>query len=354
MTPGTKLGPYEIQTPIGEGGMGEVYRARDTKLKREVALKVLPEVFARDPGRMIRFQREAEVPASLNHSNIAHIYGVEECALAMELVEGETLAGPLPIETALNYAKQIAEALEYAHERGVIHRDLKPANVKITPDGVVKLLDFGLAKATEDPAAFADASNSPTLTLGATSVGVIMGTAAYMSPEQASGKIADRRSDIWSFGAVLYEMLSGKQPFAGESVSDTLASVLKVDPDWSVLPKGTPASILKLMRRCLTKDRKQRLQAIGEARIVLENPAGEDPAPVATARSRPQVGWVIPTLFAVISVALAFVAWKHLREEPPRIARLFFPLPEREMFGVGSPPATAVSPDGQRIAYEAL
>src|SRR5262252_8351346 len=283
MTPGTKLGPYEIQTLIGKGGMGEVYRARDTKLKREVAIKVLPEVFARDPGRMIRFQREAEVLASLNHPNIAHIYGVEDCALAMELVEGETLAGPLPIETALNYAKQIAEALEYAHERGVIHRDLKPANVKITPDGVVKLLDFGLAKAvsganasatarshqeTEDPAAPGDASNSPTLTLGATSVGVIMGTAAYMSPEQAGGKVVDRRSDIWSFGAVLYEMLSGTQTFAGESVSDTLASVLKVDPDWSAMPKDTPVSILKLMQRCLTKDRKRRLQAIGEARIV--------------------------------------------------------------------------------------
>src|SRR5215468_4448255 len=240
MTPGTKLGPYEIQTPIGKGGMGEVYRARDTRLKREVALKVLPEAFARDPGRMIRFQREAEVLASLNHPNIAHIYGVEDCALAMELVEGETLAGPLPIETALHYAKQIAEALEYAHERGVIHRDLKPANVKITPDGVVKLLDFGLAKATEEPAAFTDAANSPTLTLGGTSVGVIMGTAAYMSPEQASGKIVDRRSDIWSFGAVLYEMLCGKQTFAGESVSDTLASVLKVEPDWNALPKDTP------------------------------------------------------------------------------------------------------------------
>src|SRR5215470_14639176 len=249
MTPGTKFGSYKITAPIGKGGMGEVYRARDTKLKREVALKILPEAFARDPGRMTRFQREAEVLASLNHPNIAHVYGVEECALAMELVEGETLAGPLPIETALTYAKQIAEALEYAHDRGVIHRDLKPANVKITAEGVVKLLDFGLAKATEDPAAAADVSNSPTLTLGATSVGVILGTAAYMSPEQASGKIADRRSDIWSFGVVLYEMLSGKQTFGGESVSDTLASVLKLDPAWSAVPQDIPASILKLVRR---------------------------------------------------------------------------------------------------------
>src|SRR5262245_44690404 len=348
--PGTKLGHYEVGALIGAGGMGEVYRARDTKLKRDVAIKVLPHSFADDPARMARFQREAEVLASLNHPNIATIHGVEEGALAMELVEGETLSGPLPLETALNYGRQIAEALEYAHERGVIHRDLKPANIKITPDGIVKLLDFGLAKATEDPATPLDPSNSPTLTLGATRVGVIIGTAAYMSPEQASGKAADRRSDIWSFGAVLFEMLSGKQVFAGESVSDTLASVLKLDPDWSALPKNTPTSILKLMRRCLTKDRKQRLQAIGEARIVLENPAGEDPAPVATARSQLQFGWVILALFAVISVALGFAALKHLREEPPRVAKLFFPLPERETYGPGSFPATAVSPDGQRIA----
>jgi serine/threonine protein kinase len=224
--PGTKLGHYEVGALIGVGGMGEVYRARDTKLKRDVAIKVLPDSFADDPDRMLRFQREAEVLASLNHPNIATIHGVEDGALAMELVEGETLAGPLPLETALNYAKQIAEALEYAHDRGVIHRDLKPANIKITPDGIVKLLDFGLAKATEDPATPVDSSNSPTLTLGATRVGVIIGTAAYMSPEQASGKAADRRSDIWSFGAVLFEMLTGKQAFAGESISDTLASVL--------------------------------------------------------------------------------------------------------------------------------
>src|SRR5215467_8288315 len=224
--------------------MGEVYRARDLKLKRAVALKVLPEAFASDPSRMLRFQREAEVLASLNHPNIAHIYGVEEQALVMELVEGETLSGPLPIETAIQYARQIAEALEYAHERGVIHRDLKPANIKMTTEGTIKLLDFGLAKATEDPAsASEDPSNSPTLTLGATSVGVIMGTAAYMSPEQAIGKPADRRADIWSFGAMLYEMLSGKKAFEGESVSDTLASVIKLEPDWSALPQDTPASI---------------------------------------------------------------------------------------------------------------
>src|SRR5499425_1681842 len=202
---GTRLGSLEITALLGKGGMGEVYRARDTKLKRDVAIKILPEGFSRDADRVSRFQREAEVLASLNHPNIAHIYGVEDCALAMELVEVETLAGPLPIETALNYAKQIAEALEYAHERGVIHRDLKPANVKITPDGVVKLLDFGLAKAfSETPeAASLDSENSPTVTLGATVAGTVMGTAAYMSPEQAKGKRVDKRADIWSWGVVL-------------------------------------------------------------------------------------------------------------------------------------------------------
>jgi serine/threonine-protein kinase len=233
---GTRLGLYEILAPIGAGGMGEVYRARDTKLKRDVALKILPDVFAGNTERMARFQREAEVLASLNHPHIATIYGVEERALAMELVDGQTLTGPLPLETALDYAKQMAEALEYAHDRGVVHRDLKPANVKITPEGTVKLLDFGLAKAPDDPRVPSNASDSPTTTIGATGLGVILGTAAYMSPEQAAGKVVDRRSDIWSFGAALYEMLSGKAAFAGESLSDTLASVLKLDPDWNALP----------------------------------------------------------------------------------------------------------------------
>src|SRR5690242_3720289 len=251
---GDKLGPYEIIEPIGAGGMGEVYRARDTKLKRDVALKVLPEAFANDPARMARFQREAEVLASLNHPNIAHLYGLEDNALVMELVEGPSLPCPLPVETAIDYARQIAEALEYAHEKGVVHRDLKPANVKITPEGVVKVLDFGLAKAIDDPLPSVDPSNSPTLTLGATRVGMILGTAAYMSPEQASGVPADRRADIWSFGAVLYEMLAGKRAFPGESAADTLATVLKIEPDWAALPKETPTAIQRLVRRCLTKD----------------------------------------------------------------------------------------------------
>jgi serine/threonine protein kinase len=210
---GTRLGPYEILAPIGAGGMGEVYRARDTRLKREVAVKVLPDSFASDPERMARFQREAEVLASLNHPNIAQIYGVEERALVMELVEGENLKGPLPIETALVYAKQIADALEAAHEQGIIHRDLKPANVKVSPEGVVKVLDFGLAKAAEEPAG--DLQNSPTQTISPTRMGTILGTAAYMSPEQARGKAVDKRTDIWAFGCVLHEMLTGKPAFQG-------------------------------------------------------------------------------------------------------------------------------------------
>jgi len=250
---GSRQGPYEILAPIGAGGMGEVYRARDSKLKRDVALKVLPAAFASDPDRMARFRREAELLASLNHPNIATIYGFQDNALVMELIDGLTLSDrvmdrAIPLEESLKMARQIAEALEYAHERGIIHRDLKPANVKVTSDGVVKVLDFGLAKAVEDPAPSANATDSPTITLAAaTRAGVILGTVAYMSPEQAHGKNADRRADIWSFGALFYEMLSGGQAFRGESISDTLASVLKVEPDWNRLPATTPSAIRKLL-----------------------------------------------------------------------------------------------------------
>jgi serine/threonine protein kinase/Tol biopolymer transport system component len=345
LTAGTRLGPYEILAPIGAGGMGEVYRALDTKLKRDVALKVLPEAFAQNPDRMLRFQREAEVLASLNHPHIAHIYGVEEHALVMELVEGETLPAGLPLDTALDYGRQIAEALEYAHERGVIHRDLKPANIKVTPEGTVKLLDFGLAKAIEDPATSdGNPVTSPTLTLGATHVGMILGTAAYMSPEQAGGKTADRRADIWSFGAVLYEMLSGKRAFDGESASDTLASVLKLDPDWTGLPSVTPPSIRWLIRRCLTKDRKQRLQAIGEARILLESPSTsqEEPAP----RPRRQLAWI--AVSAILLLALIALSFVHFRKAPApetRSVRFQVPLPEKSTDAI-----FRLSPDGRYLA----
>jgi serine/threonine-protein kinase len=311
MTVGTRLGSYEILGLLGAGGMGEVYRARDTKLKRDVALKVLPEAFSSDPGRMARFQREAQVLASLNHPNIAHIYGVEEQALVMELVEGDSPKGPMPFEDAWKIALQIADALEYAHEKGIIHRDLKPANLKVTPEGVVKVLDFGLAKALDEDSASAPAQDSPTLTLGPSRVGAILGTAAYMSPEQAIGKPADRRSDVWSFGAVLYEMLTGAPAFTGDSVPEILAAVVKVEPNWNKIPGNTPLAVRRLLERCLTKDRKQRLQAIGEARICLESPGGTEIPRQSEARA---TRWAWLAIAAVL--ALAALSFVHFRENP--------------------------------------
>ena len=275
---GSRLGHYEVTVLIGEGGMGQVYQATDTKLKRQVALKILPEAFAADPERLARFQREAEVLASLNHPGIAAIYGLEEAgdtrALVLELVEGPTLAdrikrGPIPLDEALPIAKQIAEALEAAHEAGVIHRDLKPANIKVRDDGTVKVLDFGLAKAL-DPSPVGDPSQSPTLTAAATQMGVIMGTAAYMSPEQARGKRTDRRADIWAFGAVLFEMLSGQRAFEGEDVSVTLANVINKSPDWKQLPTGMSPTLQTYLRRCLDKDPAHRVQAVGDVRLAME------------------------------------------------------------------------------------
>ncbi len=277
LNPGTTLGPYSVTAKIGEGGMGEVYRARDTKLDRDVALKVLPEAFTQDPDRLARFEREAKVLASLNHPNIAAIYGLEEAddtrALVLELVEGPTLAdrikqGPIPLDEALPIAKQIAEALEAAHEAGVIHRDLKPANIKVRDDGTVKVLDFGLAKAL-DPSPTGDPSQSPTLTAAATQMGVIMGTAAYMSPEQARGKTVDKRADIWAFGCVLYEMLTGQMAFQGEDVSLTLASVMKSDLNVTRLPPDVPATVRTVLRRCLEKDPKQRVHDIADVRLAM-------------------------------------------------------------------------------------
>jgi len=272
LSSGTKLGTYEVLALIGAGGMGEVYQAHDTKLDRDVAIKVLPEQFARDSERLARFQREAKMLAALNHPNIAAIYGLEQSGsthyLVMELVPGETLRErtlgerPVPVEEALAIARQIAEALEAAHgsEKTIIHRDLKPANVKVTPEGRVKVLDFGLAKAFAADTASGDPSNSPTLSMNPTVQGMIMGTAAYMSPEQARGRVVTKATDIFAFGSVLYELLTGKQAFQGEDVPDILAAVVRTEPDWSALPDATPPAIRTLLRRCLRKDRRQRLQ----------------------------------------------------------------------------------------------
>jgi serine/threonine protein kinase len=277
---GDRLGIYEVRDLIGAGGMGEVYRAHDTKLNRSVALKILPDAFARDPDRLARFKREAQVLASLSHSNIGSIFGFEETdtvhALVLELIEGPTLAdrlahGPLALDEALPLARQIADALDAAHAQGIIHRDLKPANIKIRPDGTVKVLDFGLAKAVTGEPSTASVMQSPTITSPAlTEFGVILGTAAYMSPEQARARMADKRSDIWAFGAVLYEMLTGKRAFEGDDISYTLANVLKSEPDWGLLPEDTPPSIRRVLRRCLEKDPRRRTHDIADARIDLD------------------------------------------------------------------------------------
>jgi eukaryotic-like serine/threonine-protein kinase len=281
LNPGTKLGLYEIVSAIGSGGMGEVYQAHDTKLGRDVAIKVLPEAFAHDPQRLSRFQREAKLLASLNHPNIAAIYGLDEDTgsnyLVMELVPGETLRervareGALPVDEALGIARQIAEALEAAHEKSIIHRDLKPANVKVTPEGKVKVLDFGLAKAFAGEESGSDPSNSPTLSQAATLQGVILGTAAYMSPEQAKGKAVDKRTDIWAFGCMLYELLTGKQAFTGEDITEILAAVVMKEPAFDALPPNTPPSIRVLLQRCLRKDRRQRIPDAAAVRIEIED-----------------------------------------------------------------------------------
>ena len=291
LSAGTRLGHYDVTALLGEGGMGQVWQATDTQLGREVALKILPDAFAADPDRLARFKREAQILASLNHPNIAAIYGIEESegtrALVLELVEGPTLADrisqePVPVDEALLIAKQIAEALEAAHEAGVIHRDLKPANIKVREDGTVKVLDFGLAKAL-DPNPEGDPSQSPTLTAAATQMGVIMGTAAYMSPEQARGKPVDKRADIWAFGAVLYEMLSGKRVFDGRDVSETLAGVIKSEAPWEALPNDTPATLNTVLRRCLEKEPKHRIRDMTRGTFTrVTTDAGFDRAPIWT------------------------------------------------------------------------
>ncbi len=339
---GDRLGTYEILAPLGAGGMGEVYRARDTKLDREVAIKVLPAALAGDADRLARFEREAKVLASLNHPNIAQIYGVEDRALVMELVPGEVLQGPLPLETTLNYARQIADALEAAHDKGIIHRDLKPANIMITPEGVVKVLDFGLAAVTQPSGESSDDRHrSPTLTMRATEAGMIMGTAAYMSPEQASGKPVDRRADIWSFGVVLWEMLTGKRLFDGETISHTLAAVLTKEPDL----QQVPVKVRRLLQSCLQKDAKLRLQAIGDWRLLL---ADEQPQVIAPARSR--LGWVVAAALALVAVASFIYALRHRPAAVEKTeARLTIPLPAGQEITT----APAITPDGRMVAYAA-
>jgi Tol biopolymer transport system component len=371
LTAGTKLGSYEVVTQIGAGGMGEVYQAHDTKLGRDVAIKVLPEAFAHDADRLSRFQREAKMLASLNHPNIATIHGLEQSGgtgyLVMELVSGETLQqrvkrdGPVPVEEALTIAKQIAEALEAAHEKGIIHRDLKPANVKLTPEGKVKVLDFGLAKAYAGDSAIEDMSNSPTLSRAATMQGVILGTAAYMSPEQARGKAVDKRTDIWAFGCVLYELLTGRQAFQGETTTEILAAVLRGEPDWQALPEITPLSIRALLRRCLQKEMNKRARDAGDARMEIEE-AQAAPAmaePTAAVRGIRALGWRALLLsvgvLLLVAVVTGLAVW-NLKPSPPQpVSRVTITLPPgQQLAGLGGGPAVAFSPDGTHLVYAAI
>jgi eukaryotic-like serine/threonine-protein kinase len=368
LEPGTRVGPYEITGQLGAGGMGEVCRARDTKLNREVALKVLPDSFAADADRKTRFQREATLLAALNHPNIAAIYGLEDAgprqAIVMELVEGATLTGPIALDDGLRIAKQIAEAIEYAHERGIIHRDLKPANIKVTPDGTVKVLDFGLAKAMDDVSDTAVAmagTMSPTLSLGATYAGVIMGTAAYMAPEQAKGRPADRRSDIWAFGIVLYEMLTGDRMFGGDSVPETLASVMKDPITFGKLPEATPSPVRKLVSRCLERDPRRRLQSIGEARIVLEDTitgvAVDDGAPRPAVSQPSSSKWLWAVAATGLLVGITAIGWEWSRPTPTAapVTRFLMPPPDGASFTAfrAAAPNLAVSPNGRYVAFVA-
>jgi serine/threonine-protein kinase len=369
---GQTLAHYRVTTKIGAGGMGEVFRATDSKLNRDVALKLLPEDVASDADRMARFHREAQILASLSHPNIGAIYGLEESggrhALVMELVEGEDLAerlrrGPVALEEALRIARQIAEGMEAAHEKGIVHRDLKPANVKLTPDGQVKVLDFGLAKALDTAPASADAkvSQSPTLSVAATRAGIILGTAAYMSPEQAAGQVADKRSDVWSFGVVLFEMLAGGRLFSGETVSHTLADVLRAEIDWARLPAATPPPIRRLLERCLDRDRKHRLRDIGEARIVIDDylagrsssgmPAVPSPVTARPATSRQRLlPWGVAALSTLLLAAAAVALWRQPATPPRQPLQLDVKLATDPLWmSIGS--GIEVSPDGTSIAY---
>jgi eukaryotic-like serine/threonine-protein kinase len=378
LSPGTRLGPYEVLAPLGAGGMGEVHRATDTRLKRQVALKILPPALAADPDRLARFQREAEVLASLNHPHIAAVYGLEDGAgvkaLVMELVEGPTLAdriaqGRLPIGEALAIARQIAEALEAAHEQGIVHRDLKPANVKVREDGTVKVLDFGLAKLTDAGAAVRggrdDLSHSPTLTSPAamTGMGVILGTAAYMSPEQARGRPVDKRTDIWAFGAVLYEMLTGARPFVGEDVTDMIAEVVKSTPNWAALPPEVPPHVVTLVQRCLEKDRKARIGDMAVARFLLSEHAalGGSAAAYPAGPAAPRLRRPLPWMLAA-ALAGGLAGWLFARRPAvtPPVARLQMGLaPADHLVGSiasarPSRTAVAIAPDGRSLVFSGI
>ena len=363
---GDKLGPFEIVAQLGAGGMGEVYRARDSKLKRDVAIKVLPADVANDRERLARFQREAEVLASLNHPHIAHVYGIEENALVMELVEGEDLSqriarGPIPVDEALAIARQIAEALEAAHESGIVHRDLKPANIKVREDGTVKVLDFGLAKALDQDLKTSgpqDLVNSPTITSPAMTMrGVILGTAAYMAPEQAKGKAVDRRADIWAFGCVLYEMLSGKRAFKGDDVTDIITSVMRDTPDWNALPPTTPALIRTLLRRCLEKDPRRRLRDMGDARLELEgaDEAGAPAAPVRLQRARSSllVLAAATVIVALTGFAGGYFARGDSRTAVREVSRFVITLADGLSLNRGNLSSLALAPDDSSLVFVA-
>jgi hypothetical protein len=372
---GTRLRQYEIIAPLGAGGMGEVYRARDTRLDRDVAIKILPPQFAADAERIARFEREAHVLAALNHQNIAQIYGIEETAgvsaLVMELVEGPMLAdliatsAGMSVDDALDVARQIAEGVEAAHDHGIIHRDLKPSNVKVRRDGVAKVLDFGLARAMADAGAGTPVDNSPTVTSPAISrFGVILGTAAYMAPEQARGKIVDRRVDIWAFGCLLYEMLTGRRPFTGETVTDVLSAIVTREPDWDLLPPQVPPAVVRLVRRCLEKDPRKRLRDIGEVRLTLEAPQAiaEDASRAAGATAIPRsrgrsVGLLMAAVVLLAAVAglLGILAARPRLPSPPATITRFDVQPPDPgaTLSLVFRPAVALSASGSTVAFVA-